>query len=66
METQAILTPPGSGDGIAIAAPGDYDDDIREIGDKLAGLTLLEAKRLTEYLNSRIEPKKDDGLIACA
>ena len=66
METQVILVPPGNDGGIAIAAPGDYDGDIREIGDKLAGLTLLEAKRLTEYLNSRIEPEKDNGLIACA
>lgn len=62
METQVVLVPPNNGGGIAIASPGEYDEDIRDIGDQIASLTLLQAKQLSGYLSSRIEPKKDDGL----
>ena len=32
------------------APPVEFDDATKEIGDKLVGLTLLEAKKLTDYL----------------
>ena len=49
VETQLEMSPPN--DGGTIVASGFSDDDIREIGDRIANLTLLEAKELSEYLD---------------
>lgn len=53
METQTqpeFAAPPGNGGGIAVACPGDFEDNIREIGDQIANLTLLQARDLANYL----------------
>jgi large subunit ribosomal protein L7/L12 len=43
----------GSGDkggGVMVATGAEYPDDIREIGDQIANLTLIQAVELSQYL----------------
>lgn len=47
--TQTSMSPPNNNSGGVICA-GFADDEVSEIGDRIANLTLLEAKELSEYL----------------
>ena len=46
----------------------EFDAATKEMGDKLVGLTLLEAKKLTDYLKEEhgIEPAAGGGMIMAA
>lgn len=46
----------------------EYDAAIKEIGDKIAGLTLLQAKDLTDYMKDAygIEPAAGGGAVVMA
>lgn len=56
VETLSEMSPPnGGGKIIATLFP---DDDIRELGDRIANLTLLQAKELSDYLDAQGITKK--------
>jgi large subunit ribosomal protein L7/L12 len=46
----------------------EYDAAIKDIGDKIAGLTLLQAKELTDYMKDAygIEPAAGGGAVVMA
>jgi len=46
----------------------EYDDQTREIGDKIVGLTLLQAKELADYLENEhgIKPASGGVMMAAA
>ena len=48
-QTQPSLSPPPPSPPVATAAPWP-DDELRELGDRIAGLTIDEARELSEYL----------------
>lgn len=52
----------------AAASSKEYDASIKEIGDKIAGLTLLQAKDLTDYMKDAygIEPAAGGGAVVMA
>ena len=52
----------------APAAAKEFSAPIREIGDKIAGLTLIQAKELADYLKDAygIEPAAGGGVIMAA
>jgi hypothetical protein len=47
--TQMSMSPPNKGGNIALAA--DFPDDIRELGDRIAALSVKEAAALAAYLS---------------
>lgn len=49
----------------ATASEASFSDDIKSLGDKIVGLTLLEAKNLTDYLKDvhGIEPAAGGGVM---
>lgn len=49
-EPQMSMQPPNNGGSVATAA--DFPDDIREIGDTIAGLTLLQTTELVDYIRN--------------
>ena len=49
IETQTAMQPPKQPPNKKIATG--FPDDIREIGERIANLTLLQAKELFDYLN---------------
>lgn len=51
-QTQLSNSPPNN--NIKSIASGNYDDYIREIGDKIANLTPEEANELNDYISGRI------------
>jgi len=53
VETQVVMAPPPPHNGKGTAASSDFSDHIREIGDKIASLTLLEGKELSDYLDAK-------------
>lgn len=52
----------------APAAPREFDGAIKDIGDKIVGLTLLQAQQLADYLKDEygIEPAAGGGVIMAA
>lgn len=46
----------------------EYDADLKEMGDKMVGLTLLQAKQLVDYLKDvhGIEPAAGGGVMVAA
>lgn len=50
------------------AAPKEFDPAIKEIGDKIAGLTLIQAKSLADYLKAEygIEPAAGGAVMIAA
>jgi hypothetical protein len=48
--TQSAMQPPNGG-GTALVG-GEYPDDVRALGDQIAGLTLLQAKELNDYMKA--------------
>jgi hypothetical protein len=48
MNTLSQLSPPNNNGGKNIGA--DFPDDIRDLGDRIANLTMLQAKELSDYL----------------
>ena len=48
--TSVIGQPPNYTDKFTASA-ADFPDDIREVGDSIAALTLLEARELVDYLS---------------
>lgn len=48
-------------------AATEFDDKTKELGDKILGLTLLEAKRVVDYLKSQgIEPAGGGAVMMAA
>ena len=48
-------------------AATEFDDKTKELGDKILGLTLLEAKRVVDYLKSQgIEPAGGGAIMMAA
>lgn len=56
VETQPAMAPPNT--PTKYTATQFPDDEIREIGDRIAGLTILEAKELSDYLETQGIPWK--------
>jgi len=52
MSTATEMQPPDRGCG-AIATADDDGDYIRELGDQIADLTILQAAELTAYIESK-------------
>jgi large subunit ribosomal protein L7/L12 len=50
------------------AATREFDAAIKDIGDKIAGLTLIQAKELTDYMKEAydIEPAAGGGVVMAA
>lgn len=55
MNLQTILSPPPPSNWGGTATCNDYPDYIKQLGDQIAGLTLLEGQELIEYLNMKKE-----------
>lgn len=53
---------------MATDAPVEYDETTKDLGDKIVGLTLLEAKKLADYLKDvhGIEPAGGGVVMAAA
>ena len=51
MKTQISLVPPRNIDN-SFACADDWSDEIRELGDQIANLTLGEARQLSLYLKT--------------
>lgn len=50
VETKSDRQPPSNG---SVVATGFWDDEIKEIGDKIVSLDVCQAKELFEYLESQ-------------
>ena len=51
METKlaAAKEPPNNGDNVTTCA-GEFDDDIKDLGDKIVALNMKQASELSRYL----------------
>ena len=61
LKTEVSNDPPNN---TIIATAGDYDDNIRAIGDQIANLSLKDAKELSDYLKEvhGIDPAKGGSM----
>ena len=59
-KTEAAGNPPSNNGNGKVVAAGDFSDKIREIGDRIANLSMKDAKELSDYLADvhGIEPTK--------
>lgn len=54
VETLSVLEPPNKPPLVSTGLY-DYDDYIKEIGDQIAKLTIIEAKKLEQYINELLD-----------